>query len=334
MNNNLQESPTNKKHDNLDLDDNIDVRYRKNSNTNNDIDNNHYNKDNDNKPVDTDKAINDNTNEAKKMGSEEGKVDKESESQLTVQNFLSKNGEQKLLLEKRDDTLGFTRYISLLIFLYLLISPIFPMLKDAGGTAWVLALYVLPLSLLIWAFIEYWCRMECWFCCICRGIILDMEKTTAAPKWLNTLPMYFVYFFMLVAAVLWGIAYEPKPEEDGETPEWKRYVGAALFLLGILFMLSLTRDIVDVEGARRLCSVNEFIHFLGDPKILEARGYKVVHYSQLGIFLKHKDPNTPFSWNEIFKLSHEPNPEGASRWNLTWGTQMSFILRENKDLTE
>lgn len=326
MSENLKESPQFEREDppvtpNLNQDNNKDDHLNLNEKNNDN-----------NKVMDTDqnKAIN---NSSGKTLADKNN-DMESQNELTVQNFLSKNGDQKLLLEKRDDTLSCSRYISLAIFLYLLISPIFSMLKDAGGTAWVLALYVIPLVLLIWAFIEYWCRMECWFICICRGIILDMEKTNKAPRWLCSFPMYFVFFFMIVAAVLYAISYEPEEDENGETQEWKRYIGAALFLIGILFMISLTRDIVDVEGARRLVSLNEFIYYLGDVKVLEARGYKVVHYSQIGTFLKNKKEDSDFSWNEIFKLSHEPDPNGASRWNLSWGAEMSLILRKHKDKTD
>lgn len=250
---------------------------------------------------------------------------------LNVQNFLAKNGPQKLLIQQRDGNIKPTKWIFAAIFAYLLVSPLFNMFQNAAGTAWVLVLLILPIALIIWTFIEYWARMECWFICICRGIILDLEKTHSAPKWLCTIPMFFVYFFMLFVAILWAISY--KPENDEEF--WKRYVGAALFLIGILFILTLTKGFVDLEGAPRTLSLNMFIFLLNDRKVLSSRGYKVVHYSQLANYFEKliKDKSQQFSWNEVYKLPHEADPNGITKWNIIWGCKYAPFLRKNKDLT-
>jgi hypothetical protein len=254
------------------------------------------------------------------------------DEELTVENFLAKNGEQKKLIEARDNIISWKKWIQLLIFVYLLISPIFPMLIDAGDTAWVLVFYLVPLILIIWSFIEYWSRAEIWYCCLCRGIILDMEKTHELGKWACTLPLYFVYFFFTCVTVIWAITYEPKADKDGVIKQEKRYIGAALFLIGILFILSLTKAFVDIEGSPRLLSVNMFIFYLGDVKVLSSRGYKVVHYSQLDKYFNKKDPSKVFSWNDLYQLSHEPASDGVTKWNLTWGCSLANLLRENKDV--
>ena len=101
--------------------------------------------------------------------------------------------------------------------------------------------------------------------------------------------MFFVYFFMITVAVLYAIAYEPELDENGNEKEWKRYVAAVLFLLGIIFILMLTKSVVDVEGASRTLSLNMFVHLLDDKKILKDRGYKVVHYSVFGEYVKNRD---------------------------------------------
>lgn len=250
---------------------------------------------------------------------------------LNLQNFLAKNGPQTMLLKQRDGTISWTKWIFAAIFVYLLVSPLFTMFQNAAGTAWVLVLLLLPIFGIIWSFIEYWARMESWFICICRGIILNTEKTHTAPNWLCTVPMYFVYSFMILVAILWAISYKP----EGDDAFWKRYVGAALFLIGILFILPLTKAFVDLEGAPRTLSLNMFIFLLNDPKVLSGRGYKVIHYSQLANYFEklRKDQNAKFSWNEVYKLSNETDSKGISKWNIVWGCKYAPILRKNKDLT-
>jgi hypothetical protein len=251
------------------------------------------------------------------------------DSELTIENFLKKNGEMKLLKEQRDATIGVFKFLFLIIFCYFLISPIFQLFVSAADRAWVLVLMIIPIAAICWCFYEYWSRGECWYICICRGIILDLEKTNKPVMWLCTFPMIFVYFFLILVAVLYAISYKPASEEAF----WKRYVAAALYLIGILFIISLTKTIVDVEGSNRLLSVNMFVHLLGDVDVLKSRGYKVVHFSQIGKYIAEKKPETPFSWNDIFKLSHIPDPNGASKWNLNWGFKMAKLLRVNKELT-
>lgn len=249
---------------------------------------------------------------------------------LNVQNFLEKNGPQKLLMKQRDGTISWTKWIFAAIFAYLLVSPLFNMFQNAAGTAWVLVLLLVPIAGIIWCFIEYWARMECWFICLCRGIILDLEKTHEAGKWLCTIPMYFVYFFMIFVAILWALSYHPDNDN-----EWKRYVGAALFLIGILFIIPLTKAFVDLEGAPRTLSLNMFMFLLNDPKVLSGRGYKLVHYSQLAKYVEklRNDKSATFSWNAVYKLSHEADPKGITKWNVIWGSSFAAILRKNKDLT-
>lgn len=255
------------------------------------------------------------------------------DEELSVENFLAKNGEQKRLIMARDNVISWKKWIHLVIFVYLLISPIFQMLISASGTAWVLCFYVIPLALIIWSFIEYWARSEIWYCCLCRGIILNMEKTNEFGKWACTLPLYFVYFFFTVVAVIWALTYKPeKDEKTGESKSEMRYVGAALFLIGILFILVMTKAFVDIEGAPRLLSVNMFIFLLDDAKVLSSRGYKVVHYSQLDKYFNSRDSNAKFSWNDLYKLSHKPAADGITKWNLTWGFSLASLLRDNKDV--
>lgn len=249
---------------------------------------------------------------------------------LCVENFLNINGDQDELIKKRDEICGWTKYIQLSIFIYFLLSPIFSMLKDASSRVWVFSLYIIPLSLLIWAYIEYWSRAEAWYCCICKGIILDMEKTHLLSKWICALPMYFVYAFMITSAILYALAYEPDKNDEGITQEYKRYLGAALYLMGILFMISLAKSIVDIEGAPRILSLNMFIYHLKDPKVLTSKGYKVVHFSQIGKYLEFLDKKS-FGWNDIYRLNHKPIEDGATKWNLMWGVRIACSLKENKN---
>jgi len=297
--------------------------------------------------------------EEDKEKEKEEKPKKPENFSLTVQNYVKLNGEMTELYKKRGDVLGFFKYIELLIFLYLLISPLFPIFVDLNDRGWVLALVILPLILLIWSFIEYYKRQECWFICICRGIILDLEKTFKPVQIFCTLPLLFVYLFMLIMAVLYATSYQPQTDacgkivetnstdtnstttattttDDEDDNEWKRYSKAVLFLLGIVFIVSLTKAFVDLEAAPKTLSMNLFIFLHGDKSILEDRGYKVVHFSQLKKFMDEheKTPDNKFSWNDIFKLSAEPDPEGISKYNLSWGISMAGTLAKYKDLNE
>jgi hypothetical protein len=286
---------------------------------------------------------------------------------LNVKDFLKRSGDQKLLLEKRDGVMGFLKYVFCLLFIYFLVSPLLPLFINVGKTAWVLVLLLVPIALIIWSYIEYWSRGEVWYQCICKGIVVDMEKTHSAGKWICTLPMIFVIFFMLFVAVLWAISYEEVKKENVTCPsnytnstnttefnntsnstdttstgseesssnkEYKRYVGAVLYLLGIMFVFNLTKAVVDVEGAPHLLTLNMFIYLLGDKTILNDRGYKVVHYSQLGRYMLNRDSNKEFSWDELYSLGDGEDPQGISKWNLYWGWKTTRLLSQHKDKLE
>lgn len=284
--------------------------------------------------------------ESKSEKEEEKPFVKDSQREgLNILQFLKQAGDQKLLIEKRDDVMGFLKYVFCLIFVYFLVSPLLPLFINVGKTAWVLALLIIPIIFIIWSYIEYHSRREVWYQCLTKGIVVDLEKTDSAGKWICTLPMYFVIFFMLLVAILWAISYDENATEKttcpGETPEesssskpYKRYVGAVLYLLGILFVFNLTKAFIDVEGAPHLLTLNMFIHLLGDKTILNDRGYKIVHYSQLGKYILERDQNKEFSWNEIYALGDGEDPDGVSKWNLYWGWKTNSFLSQFKEKLE
>ncbi len=269
------------------------------------------------KDTDTEKHINGNDDEIQ---------------ELNVQNFIRKNGEQKGLIEKRDGHISFIKWIFALIFCYLLISPILPLFSSVSDKAWCLAILLIPLILVMWSYIEYYSRSEAWYCCIVKGIILDLEKTHTATKWLCRIPVFFVYFFMLTVAVLYGISYNPPLNDKGQVDEFRRYLAAILYLLGFLFVLNMTKAFVDLEGAPNLLTLNMFLFYLDDNKLLEARGYKVIHFTNLCKYIQSRNDQQSFSWNDLYKLSDKPDPDASI--NLTWGWRVSKLLIANKDKME
>lgn len=301
-------------------------------------------------------------------------IEQTQNSELSIANFVAKNGEMEELKKKRDAFCGPFKWVGLVIFIYLLLSPLLNIITKAGPNSWVLVFLLIPIGLIIWSYVEYWSRAECWYLCICRGIILDLQKTDSALKWLCTLPMFFVYMFLLVMVILYAVGltgdnpnesvdfagvraaiaaanvttvdqiYETLSRFNGSDPTCSggttspiplegvpaKVVDAIFYLLGYLFVLLLTKSVVDLEGGHRILTVNLFISYLKDVKVLEARGYKVVHFTQVQNYIKNKRKNDPFSWNEIFQLSHEPDSK-APKVDLTWGCSLAPILREHRD---
>ena len=113
--------------------------------------------------------------------------------------------------------------------------------------------------------------------------------------------MFFAYGFMGVLAFLVYFA-------DEHSNEIVRVWSAGLFLVGLLFVIFLVKSFVDLEGAPRLLTLNLFIHYFQNPHMLESQGFKVIHQSQLKKYIDTRGEDKEFQWDELYLLSHEPDP--------------------------
>eukprot|EP01010_Urceolus_cornutus_P000398 NODE_1053_length_1141_cov_293.573260_g801_i0.p1 GENE.NODE_1053_length_1141_cov_293.573260_g801_i0~~NODE_1053_length_1141_cov_293.573260_g801_i0.p1 ORF type:complete len:265 (+),score=45.54 NODE_1053_length_1141_cov_293.573260_g801_i0:135-929(+) len=244
-------------------------------------------------------------------------------SELTIQYFLSRNPNLELMKEKRNSFQGFMKYIKAAIFGFLLFSPVLTIIPDlAGGRAWVIPVLWILIALIMVCYLEYWARAECWYSCICRGIIVDFRKTDSLKLWACNPVMFIAYAFIIIAGVLTAIG------KDDTTIN--RIVTGLLFVVGLLFVIFMTKGVIDLEGASRLQTLNLLLHYFVDPDLLKDKGFKTVHETQLAAWVK-ANKNNPFSWNYIFALSHEKN---SQRMSPLWGIQTTGLLKKYRDHDE
>eukprot|EP01010_Urceolus_cornutus_P000919 NODE_142_length_2220_cov_310.188392_g115_i0.p1 GENE.NODE_142_length_2220_cov_310.188392_g115_i0~~NODE_142_length_2220_cov_310.188392_g115_i0.p1 ORF type:complete len:574 (-),score=96.07 NODE_142_length_2220_cov_310.188392_g115_i0:388-2109(-) len=236
--------------------------------------------------------------------------------------FLARNPDITMMKKKRDKFQGPLKFIKAAIFAFLLFSPVLTIIPDLGSEGWVIAFLWILIALIMIFYIEYWARAECWYTCICRGIILDFRKTDKLMRWACNPIMWIAYTFIITAGVLTGLA------KEGSTKD--RIITGCLFVLGLLFVISLTKTIVDLEGSNRLQTVNLILAYFSDPELLRAKGFKMIHETQLARWQKTlKENHAPFSWDQLFALSHVPCD---TKMALFWGMKTTGHLRKHKDL--
>jgi hypothetical protein len=247
-------------------------------------------------------------------------------SETSLKMFLQKNPKLQSVKEARDSRGGIFKLIDVAIFGFLLFSPALPIIPTMKQPAVVLVLWVL-ICLIMWCKIEYNHRAEVWHFCLYRGIILDFPKTNTLSGWLCQKPTLMAVTFLLVFGVVTYVGYDPTFQFDNID----YMVAAILAIVGLSFVLLLTKAYVDVEGAPQLLTVNLFVYLFDDPEMLSSKGFKVVHFTNLQVFVnsKYKTGEKNFSWDEVHALSHEPS-EGESV-SLIGGTRMFIFLNKFKD---
>merc|ERR1719265_2610209 len=199
-----------------------------------------------------------------------------------------------------------------------------PKMKEPAIVAvlWVLIL------LIMWCKIEYAHRTEVWYICLCRGVIVDFPKTNKPAKVFTQPPMIFAIIFILIFGLVTYIGLDPnfkfeKPDED--------LLSALLTILAVLFVLTMTKSFVDMEGAPMLLTLNMVIAFFENPEFCKAQGFKVVHFANLQKYVneKKKSGSNAFNWDEVHALSS--TPDGHTRISLIGGTKMWLFLKKHKD---
>jgi len=244
----------------------------------------------------------------------------------SVKAFLQKNPNLALVKAARDSKGGVFKFLDVAIFGFLLFSPALPIIPTMKEPAVVLTLWVL-ICLIMWCKIEYNHRAEVWYFCLCRGIILDFPKTNTLKGWLLQKPTLVAIVFLLTFGIVTYIGLDPGFRLD----DYRYALSAVLSVVGLLFVLLMTRAYVDVEGAPQLLTLNLVIHLFEDPEMLRAKGFKVVHSSNLQAFMNRKKRagDKSFSWDEVHALSHQP--EQSQNLSLCGGTKLFLFLNQFKD---
>jgi len=254
--------------------------------------------------------------------------DVEEGSNTSVTMFLQNNTSREGITKVRDGKCGFMMWVDAAIFGFLLFSPCLALIPEMEQPVIVLVLWVI-IGLIMWSKIEYNHRIAVWYICLNRGIIVDFPKTHKPKGWLLQLPTLFALTFLICVGIVIYVGLDP-----GFTFSDTDYIIAAcLAIVGVAFVLLLTKQFVDLEGAN-LLSVNMMAHFLADDQILQDKGFKVVHLVDLQNFMIQKKSNKDdaFSWNEIHELRRKPEPGKPKGCPLLAGTKLFYYLKTHKDL--
>uniref|UniRef100_A0A7S4GBW6 Uncharacterized protein n=1 Tax=Eutreptiella gymnastica TaxID=73025 RepID=A0A7S4GBW6_9EUGL len=250
--------------------------------------------------------------------------DPEREGPLCLQKFLNLNPNLVDIKKKRDSTLGWMRYIKAALFAYILISPMLAFIPTLGNEGWVVALAFIIMGVIMIYYVEFWCRAEIWWMCICRGLILDYKKTHELKMWTKHPVILTALVFMIFCGIMVGVG------KDGST--WDQIVTGVLTVISLLFILKLCLSILALEAANRLLTVNLWMYFLDDPELLKGQGFKTIHQNELYRWYFEdfkKRGKRDFRWDELYMLADKAIPGQKEKW--FWGFQISRQLRKYKD---
>lgn len=247
--------------------------------------------------------------------------------------FLEKNPWLVTIKEMRDGKGGIFKWIDCAIFGWLLFSPALVMIPTMKEPAIIAVLWII-IGLLMFFKIDYAHQGEAWFICLCRGIVLDLPKTDSPKKWLLSRPVVFAIIFLLIYLVVSYIGLDP----DLEFSDHEMVLTAVLAVVGLSFVLLLTKSVVCVEGDTGTLSLNMVLFIFADPAFLSDKGFRKVHISQLDAYIRERsdtfgrcaDP-AKFSWDDIHKLPGEALPTPFCTADLMAGIRLVRFLKPLKD---
>jgi len=249
--------------------------------------------------------------------------------------FLEKNPKLERMKKARDSKGGIFKWLDIAIFCYLLLAPVLGFLPGMSQPAYALILLAFVIAI-AFCKIEYNHRAEVWHMCLYRGVIVDFPKTNTAAGWLLKIPTVLAISFLMVYGFVLYIGLDPdfKFPLEGETGRKGSdfLLTAILAILGVLFVLLMTKAFVDVEGAPQLQTLNLTVWLFEDPELLKEKGFTVVHFSQLESFVDEiKKSGNQFSWQDVHALSHEVKPGKGS---INGGITIQGFLKKFKDSDE
>lgn len=265
-----------------------------------------------------------------------------STGKTSIEKFLACNPKLDLIKEQRDVAIGWLKFVNAAIFGFLLFSPALGVIPQMEAK-WIVGVLWTMICLILWSYLEYQARSQLWFICLCRGVIIDFHKTDTALKWICQKPMFFSYSFIGIFVVVTYIGLDPHFKFD----DVENFQTAGLQAVALLFVIFMSKSIVDLEGSNWLLTPNLMCYYFQDPEMLEAKGFKLVHVSNLkklvgGIslgelgsiatagLLPGAAEKKPFSWNDVHALSSVP--DASMSFSLVDGYRIARQLHDVKDL--
>jgi hypothetical protein len=242
----------------------------------------------------------------------------------SVERFCELNPDLSRIEAERDARSGIMLLIDVGIFCFLLFSPILSLVAKMTEP-WVIAIELAIIFLIGWCCIEYGARRVVWFDCLARGVVVTFEKTNTVGAWSKQPPMYLAYSFLLIHAFVTYLGFDPKLN----TGDVSDIITACLSVLAVLFVLLLTKNMVDLEGANALLTIPMFFYFFNDSMLRE-RGFNTASFADLAKYiLVDRIASDDFSWNEIHAL--QPSKGTVRKTTLIDGVRIAWFLRPYKN---
>ena len=189
-----------------------------------------------------------------------------------MERFCALNGDLCKIEAERDARSGVMLAVDIGVFVFLLLGPIVSMIPKMRGP-WVVAIELtLVISIALWC-VEFGARRVVWFTCCARGVILTFDKTHTIRAWATQKPMFLAYAFLFVHAFVNYLGLDPTFTR-GDLAD---VLTAVLSILAVLFVLLMTKNLIDIEGANSLLTVNMFLFFFDDA-VLRERGFHVTSF--------------------------------------------------------
>ena len=250
---------------------------------------------------------------------------------MTIARFLAANVTLGAIERERDEAIGWRLWKNVGVFCFLLLSPLAPLLpRFSSAGLMFLAVELVAVGLIAWFAVEYGHRRAVWFQCACRGVIVDFAKTHEWRMWARATPMYCAYAFLFVHALVTYLGLDPSLDH------WRLVdvLTSVLSIISILFVLLMTKNLVDLEGANAITTINMFIFLFDDKDIFAAQGFSIVRFDDLAQYiLCDRKSGDVFSWDELHALKDLTT---ASRrrevCRLADGVRIAIFLNYYKDV--
>ena len=251
---------------------------------------------------------------------------------MTLARFLTANATLTAIERERDAAMGWRLWKNVAVFSFLLMSPLAPLVPRFSSAGLVfLTVELAAVGFIAWFAVEYGHRRAVWFQCVCRGVVVDFCKTHEWRMWASATPMYCAYAFLFVHALVTYLGLDPSLER------WRLVdvLTAALSVISILFVLLMTRNLVDLEGANAILTINMLLFLFDDKDMLAAQGFSVVRFDDLAQYiLFDRKSGGAFSWDEIHALKDRATAPRRRRevCKLADGVRIAIFLNYYKDL--
>lgn len=253
---------------------------------------------------------------------------------MAIGAFLERNPRLGRVEKARDDAIGWRLWVSVGVFCFLLLGPVMPLIpRFRGAGPAFLAIEAVAVTAIAWCSIEYGHRRAVWFQCLSKGIVVTYEKTHEIGRWITQPAMFFAYAFLFVHALVTYLGLDPTLGGGDLVAD---VLTAILSMLAVLFVVLMTKNLVDTEGANALLTVPMFVYLFQDDAVLAERGFSTVDFADLAQYvIVDRASNRKFSWNEIHELQAPVGhftPVSNRRATLLDGFRIARFLRKYNDV--